>query len=63
MGEKIMIPYEDFKDLMKTKGRVEAALALLRADIGNYVKCPAMIAILSGEEMTIHTTVLERANE
>ena len=32
MGEKIMItiPYEDFKALMEQKGRVEAALTLLK---------------------------------
>nr|DAG53513.1 MAG TPA: hypothetical protein [Caudoviricetes sp.] len=54
----VTIPYEDFAKLMKTAGRVEAALAVLRSETGSYVKCPEMIAILGGEETTIHTTVL-----
>ena len=54
----VTIPYEDFAKLMKTAGRVEAALAVLRSETGSYVKCPEMIAILDGEETTIHTTVL-----
>lgn len=51
MGEKNMvtIPYEDFTKLMKTAGRVEAALAVLRTETGNYVKCQEMIAILTGD--------------
>ena len=59
MGEKNMveIPYEDFVKLMKTAGRVEAALALLRSETGSYVKCPEMIAILDGEETVAHATV------
>lgn len=60
MGEKNMvtIPYEDFAKLMRTAGRVEAALAILRSETGIYVKCPEMIAILGGEETTIHATVV-----
>lgn len=60
MGEKNMvtIPYEDFANLMRTAGRVEAALAILRSETGTYVKCPEMIAILDGEETTIHATVV-----
>lgn len=60
MVEKNMvaIPYEDFAKLMKTAGRVEATLAILRSETGIYVKCPDMIAILDGEETTIHDTVL-----
>lgn len=54
----VAIPYEDFVKLMKTAGRVEAALALLRSETGSYVKCPEMIAVLSGEEDTVHATVL-----
>lgn len=51
MGEKNMvtIPYEDFAKFMRTAGRVEAALAVLRTETGNYVKCPEMIAILTGD--------------
>lgn len=60
MGEKNMvtIPYEDFAKLMRTTGRVEAALAILRSETGIYVKCQDMIAILDGEETTVHATVL-----
>lgn len=60
MSEKNMvtIPYEDFAKLMRTAGRVEAALAILRSETGTYVKCPEMIAILDGEETTIHATVV-----
>ena len=60
MDEKKMvtIPYEDFAKLMRTAGRVEAALAILRSETGTYVKCPEMIAILDGEETTIHATVV-----
>lgn len=60
MVEKNMveIPYEDFAKLMRMAGRVEAALAILRLETGTYVKCPEMIAILDGEETTIHATVL-----
>lgn len=60
MGEKNMvtIPYEDFAKLMRMAGRVEAALAILKSETGIYVKCPDMIAILDGEETTIHATVL-----
>lgn len=60
MGEKNMveIPYEDFVKLTKTAGRVEAALALLRSETGSYVKCHEMIAVLGGEEATVHATVL-----
>lgn len=60
MGEKNMvtIQYEDFAKLMRTAGRVEAALAILRSETGTYVKCPEMIAILDGEETTIHATVV-----
>lgn len=54
----VAIPYEDFVKLTKTAGRVEAALALLRSETGSYVKCPEMIAILDGEEATVHATVL-----
>lgn len=59
MVEKNMveIPYEDFVKLMKTAGRVEAALAILRSETGIYVKCPDMISILNGEEKVIHTNV------
>lgn len=62
MGEKNMveIPYEDFAKLMRMAGRVEAALALLRSETGSYVKCPEMIAVLGGEEATVHATVLGR---
>lgn len=51
MSEKIMItiPYEDFKMLMEMNGRAKAALAVLRAETGNYVKCPEMVAILTGD--------------
>ena len=61
MDEKNMvtIPYEDFLRMARIEGRVEAALALLRAETGSYVKCPEMIAILDGEETTVHATVLE----
>lgn len=60
MVEKNMvtIPYEDFAKLMRTAGRVEAALAILRSETGIYVKCPEMIAILDSEETTNHATVL-----
>lgn len=60
MGEKNMveIPYEDFAKLMRMAGRVEAALAILKSETGIYVKCPDMIAVLDGEETTIHATVL-----
>ena len=60
MGEKNMvtIPYEDFAKLMRTAGRVEAALAILRSETGTSVKCPEMIALLGGEETTIHATVV-----
>ena len=60
MGDKNMvtIPYEDIAKLMRTAGRVEAALAILRSETGTYVKCPEMIAILDGEETTIHATVV-----
>lgn len=54
----VTIPYEDFAKLMRTAGRVEAALAILRSETGTYVKCPEMIAILDGEETTIHATVV-----
>lgn len=54
----VIIPYEDFAKMMKTAGRVEAALAILRSETGTYVKCPEMIAILDGEETTIHATVV-----
>lgn len=60
MGEKNMIevPYEDFAKLMRTAGRVEAALALLRSETGSYVKCHEMIAILDDERTTmIHTNI------
>lgn len=60
MDEKKMvtIPYEDFAKLMRTAGRVEAALAILRSETGTYVKCPEMIAILNDEEEeVIHTNV------
>ena len=59
MGEKNMvtIPYEDFAKLMRTAGRVEAALAILRLETGIYVKCPEMISILNDEEEVIHTNV------
>lgn len=60
MGEKNMvtIPYEDFAKLMRTAGRVEAALTILRLETGIYVKCPEMIAILNDEEEeVIHTNV------
>ena len=44
---------------MRTAGRVEAALAILRSETGIYVKCPEMIAILNEEEEeeVIHTNV------
>ena len=60
MDEKNMveIPYEDFAKLMRMAGRVEAALAILKLETGIYVKCHDMIAILDGEETTIHATVL-----
>ena len=60
MVEKNMvtIPYEDFANMMRMAGRVEAALALLRSETGSYVKCPDMIAVLGGEEATVHATVL-----
>ena len=65
MGEKNMvtIPYEDFVRLMRMAGRVEAALALLRAETGSYVKCPEMLAILDGEVEVIHTNVMGRIDE
>lgn len=65
MGEKNMvtIPYEDFVRLMRMAGRVEAALALLRAETGSYVKCPEMLAILDGEEEVVHTNVTGRIDE
>lgn len=65
MGEKNMvtIPYEDFAKLMRTAGRVEAALAILRSETGTYVKCPEMIAILDGEEEVIHTNVMGHIDE
>lgn len=54
----VTIPYEDFANMMRMAGRVEAALAILKADIGDYVKRPTMITILEGEETTVHATVL-----
>lgn len=45
----IGIPYEDFKALMEQKGRVEAALALLKTGTGSYVRGTEMIAILTGD--------------
>lgn len=54
----VAIPYEDFAKLMRTAGRVEAALALLRSETESYVKCPEMIAVLGGEEATVYATVL-----
>lgn len=45
----IGIPYEDFRALMEQKGRVEAALALLKTGTGSYVRGPEMIAILTGD--------------
>ena len=65
MVEKNMVesPYGDFVKLIKTAGRVEAALAVLRTETGNYVKCPEMIAILDGEEEVIHTNVTGRIDE
>lgn len=65
MGEKNMvtIPYEDFAKLMRTAGRVEAALAILRSETGTYVKCPDMISILDGEETTIHANVTGQIDE
>ncbi len=59
----VTIPYEDFAKLMKTAGRVEAALALLRSETGNYVKCPEMIAILDSEEEVVHTNVTGHIDE
>lgn len=59
----VTIPYEDFARLMRTEGRVEAALALLRSETGSYVKCPEMIAVLGGEEEVIHTNVTGRIDE
>ena len=59
----VTIPYEDFARLMRTEGRVEAALAVLRTETGSYVKCPEMIAILDGEEEAIHTNVTGRIDE
>ena len=51
MGEKNMvtIPYEDFANMMRMAGRVEAALALLKTGTGSYVRGPEMIAILTGD--------------
>lgn len=65
MGEKNMvtIPYEDFAKLMRTVGRVEAALAILRSETGIYVKCPEMIAILNDEEEVIHANVTGQIDE
>ena len=65
MCEKNMvtITYEDFAKLMRTAGRVEAALALLRSETGSYVKCPEMIAVLGGEETVGHVNVLGPVNE
>lgn len=65
MDEKKMvtIPYEDFAKLMRIAGRVEAALAILKSEIGIYVKCPEMIAILDGEEKVIHTNVMGQIDE
>ena len=61
MGEKNMVTilYEDFAKLMRTAGRVKAALAILRSETGIYVKCPEMISILNEEEEeeVIHTNV------
>lgn len=65
MDEKTMvtIPYEDFAKLMRIAGRVEAALTILRSETGIYVKCPDMIAILDGEETTIHANVTGQIDE
>ena len=65
MGEKNMvtIPYEDFANMMRMAGRVEAALAVLKADIGDYVKRPTMITILEGEETVKYTNILDHVNE
>ena len=51
MDEKKMvtIPYEDFAKLMRTAGRVEAALVLLKTGTGSYVRGPEMIAVLTGD--------------
>lgn len=54
----VTIPYEDFAKLMRIAGRVEAALVILRSETWTYIKCPEMIAILDGEETTIHATVV-----
>lgn len=59
----VTIPYEDFAKMMKTAGRVEAALAVLRTETGSYVKCQEMIAILDGEETTIHANVTGQIDE
>lgn len=65
MGEKNMvtIPYEDFANMMRMAGRVEAALAVLKADIGDYVKRPTMITILESEETVEYTNILDHVNE
>ena len=54
----VTIPYEDFLRMARIEGRVEAALDLLKADIGDYVKRPTMITILEGEETAIPNNVL-----
>lgn len=56
MGDKIMIPYEDFKELMEQKGRVKALLAYLDGNGGRFPDRETIIAILGEEEKTVHVS-------
>lgn len=57
MGEKIMIPYEDFKELMEQKGRVKALLAYLDGNGGRFPDKETIIAILGEEEKTAYVNL------
>ena len=58
MGDKIMIPYEDFKELMEQKGRVKALLAYLDGNGGRFPDRATIIAILGEEEKTVHVNLI-----
>lgn len=52
MEEKqiVEIPYEEFVELILLKGRVSAALAYLKNELGTMVDNDVMIALLEGKE-------------
>lgn len=51
MPEKkiIEIPYEDFVELMKSKGHMESALSFLKMKNNSFVDIGEVIAMLTGE--------------